>query len=84
MRNSRPVTVTLGKQQAILDASLASGNYESASEVVRAGLLALRREEEILKEIMREKIRESLSDPRPDVSIETVFSELRAARTKVA
>ncbi len=78
MRTSKPITVTLGKQHAILDASLASGNYESASEVVRAALRALDREEEVLQEIMREKIRESLADPRRDISGEDVFVRLRA------
>ena len=78
MRTSKPVTVTLGKQHAILDARLASGNYESASEVVRAALRALDREEAVLQDIMREKIRESLADPRPDVSGDAVFARLRA------
>ncbi len=78
MRSSRPVTVTLGKQQSILDASLASGNYESASEVVRAALRALRREDEILNEVMSEKIRESMQDSRPDIPMSEVFAKLRA------
>ncbi len=78
MRTSRPVTVTLGKQQAILDESLASGTYESASEVVRAALRALRREDEILNEIMAEKIRESMQDSRPDIPASDVFARLRA------
>ena len=78
MRTSKPVTVTLGKQHAILDARLASGNYESASEVVRAALRALDREEAVLQDIMREKIQEALDDPRPDVSGGAVFARLRA------
>lgn len=48
MRSSRPITVTLGKHQASIDARLASGTYDSASEVVRAGLRALDREEHAL------------------------------------
>lgn len=78
MRSSRPVTVTLGKQQSILDASLASGNYESASEVVRAALRALRRQDDILNEVMSEKIRESLQDSRPDIPMNEVFAKLPA------
>lgn len=78
MRSSRPVTVTLGKQQSILDASLASGNYESASEVVRAALRALRREDEILSEVMSEKIRESMQDSLADIPMSEVFAKLRA------
>jgi antitoxin ParD1/3/4 len=78
MRTSKPITVTLGKQHEILDASLASGNYESASEVIRAALRALDREEDMLQQIMREKIRASLADPRPDISSEEMFARLRA------
>jgi antitoxin ParD1/3/4 len=43
MRTSKPITVTLGRQQASVDARLASGAYDSASEVMRAALRALDR-----------------------------------------
>ena len=78
MRSSKPITVTLGKQQASLDAWLESGEYESASEVVRAGLRALDREKAALNEMMRRKIQEALDDPRPDIPAEEVFATLRA------
>ena len=78
MRTSKPITVTLGKQQALLDSRLQSGEYESASEVIRAGLRALDREEAALSEIMRSKIRDAIDDPRPDVPAAEVFSRLRA------
>jgi antitoxin ParD1/3/4 len=84
MRTSKPVSVTLGKQQSILDASLASGQYESASEVVRAALKALDREERTLAEIMREKIRASMANPRPDVSADSVFARLRDRHMKAS
>jgi antitoxin ParD1/3/4 len=84
MRTSRPVTVTLGKQQSILDSSLASGQYETASEVVRAALKALDREEQILSEIMREKIRASMADSRPDVSADSVFARLSDRHAKTS
>ena len=80
MRTSKPITVTLGKQQALLDSRLQSGAYESASEVIRAGLRALDREEAALNEIMRAKIREAIDDPRPDVPAADVFLRLRAPR----
>ena len=35
MRKSKPITVTLGKQQGSVDRRLASGLYDSASEVIR-------------------------------------------------
>lgn len=78
MRASKPITVTLGKQQASLDAHLASGNYESASEVLRAGLRALDREQKALDDLMRAKIQEALDDPRPDIPMDEVFAELAA------
>lgn len=77
MRTSKPITVTLGKQQASLDAWLRSGEYESASEVVRAGLRALEREKAALDELMLRKIQEALHDPRPDVSIDEAFGRVR-------
>lgn len=72
MRTSKPITVTLGKQQGSLDARLASGSYDSASEVIRAALRALDREEVAINAIMRIKIREALDDPRPDFSTDEV------------
>ena len=78
MRTSKPLTVTLGRQQALVDARISSGAYESASEVIRAGLRALDREEAALNEFMREKILEALNDPRPDIPAAEVFDRLRA------
>ena len=77
MRASKPITVTLGKQQASLEAHLANGSYESASEVLRAGLRALDREQKALDELMRAKIQEALDDPRPSIPAEEVFGRLR-------
>ncbi len=82
MRRSKPITVTLGKQQHLLDERLQSGAYDSASEVVRAALRALYREEQVLDAVMRAKIQEALDDPRPDVPAEDVFAELRAYRAE--
>lgn len=76
MRVSKPITVTLGRQQASLEAHLASGNYESASEVLRAGLRALDREQKALDELMRAKIQQALDDPRPAIPAEDVFRKL--------
>ncbi len=82
MRTSKSITLTLGKQQQVLDSLVASGDYDSASEAVRAALRALEREKEALDEIMRVKIREAIDDPRPRVPAAKVFSDLRAMHAK--
>lgn len=76
MRSSKPITVTLGSQQRRVDARLESGAYDSASEVLRAALRALDREEEVIDQIMRAKIQEALDDPRPGTDAEDVFDRL--------
>lgn len=76
MSSGKPITVTLGESQPSVDRRLASGDYESASEVIRAGLRALDREDAVRDEAMREKIRTSLADPRADIAAEDVFERL--------
>jgi antitoxin ParD1/3/4 len=82
MRTSKPITVTLGKQQASLDMRLESGAYASASEVMRAALRALDREEAALTEIMRRKISAALESEAPDIPASEVFRKLRAHHEK--
>jgi antitoxin ParD1/3/4 len=77
-RNSQPVTVTLGEMKEAVDARVRSGRYASASEVIRAGLRALDREEKALDDWMRAKIQEALDDPRPSVPADEVFERLWA------
>lgn len=83
MRTSKPLTVTLGHQQTILDAQLLSGNYASASEVLRAGLRALEREQSALDELMKARVHEAMADPQPDVDAATVFERLRRHHAKI-
>jgi antitoxin ParD1/3/4 len=78
MRNTRPITVTLGEQQRFVDERLESGAYSSASEILRAGLRALDREEAALDEIIRRKVEEAIADPRPSIPAEDVFARLEA------
>jgi len=78
MRTSKPITVTLGKQQRSLDARLESGAYDSASEVMRAALRALDREDAALEELLRRKVEAALADPSPSIPAEDVFAKLRA------
>jgi antitoxin ParD1/3/4 len=85
MRKTKPISVTLGELQGSVDRRVKGGTYSSASEVVRAGLRALDREEEALTQVWRAKIQEAYDDPRPSIPAEKVFKDLRkhhAARMK--
>ena len=82
MRSSKPISVTLGSQQASLERRLKSGQYSSASEVLRHALRALDREEAALDELLRERVRAAMADPRPSVPAEGVFKRLRDRHAK--
>ncbi len=82
MRTSKPITVTLGIQQAALEARLQSGRYSSASEVMRAALRALDREETALEQILAQRVKAALADPRPSIPAAEVFARLRALNAK--
>lgn len=77
MRSSKSITLTLGKQQQVLDALVDSGAFESHSEAVRAAVQALARERSALDTIWKTKIQEALDDPRPDIAADDVFADLR-------
>lgn len=66
------MTVTLEDMLESAEARVRSGAYSSLSEVVQEGLRALDREDEWL----REAVRESLDDPRPSIPAEEVFAGL--------
>ena len=77
-RAIKPVTVTLGKQAEQAQRRVASGQYASLSEVVRAGIKALEREEQALDALMRTRIEAALADDRPRIAHDQVFADLRA------
>lgn len=83
-RASQPVTVTLGEMKASVDERVRTGRYASASEVLRAGLRALDREEAALDDWMRLKVQEAFEDPRPRLSFADGFAEVRAHAAKRA
>jgi antitoxin ParD1/3/4 len=76
-RTSSPLTVTLGDLKEHVDTRVRSGSYASASEVLRAAVRALDREDEALRNALSEEIERSLNDPRPSVPAEKVFARLR-------
>ncbi|WP_411902263.1 type II toxin-antitoxin system ParD family antitoxin [Methylorubrum thiocyanatum] len=78
MRSSKPVTVTLGEMQERVDARVRSGAYASVSEVVRAGLRALEREEAAIDTVLHRKVQEALDDAALTLPADQVFAELRA------
>jgi antitoxin ParD1/3/4 len=69
-RANKPISVTLGPFAEKAERRVRDGEYASVSEVVRAGLRALEREDELFDEILKAKVAESLADTRPPVSIE--------------
>ena len=76
-RSSKPITVTLGDMHPGVEARVRSGRYASASEVMRAALRALDREEAALDDWLRQKVEDAYADPRPDIPSEDVFAGLR-------
>ena len=83
-RTSRPITVTLGDLQPRVDARVKSGAYASVSEVMRAAVRALDREEAAVTDWLRQRVDESLSDPHPDIPASMVFKRLRAHHARQA
>ncbi len=77
-RAAKPVTVTLGPLTDMAQSCVTSGRYASVSEVVRAGLRALQREEAALDAILKAKVEAALADPSPSIPQADVFAELRA------
>ena len=72
------VVVDLGPMRRSVEERVKSGSYASADEVIRAGLLALEREEASTNEWLIQLAEESLADPRPSIPAAQVFRELRA------
>lgn len=79
-RINKPVSVTLGALGKAAEERVRSGQYASISEVVRAGLRALEREEAAFDAILKRKVEEALADQRPSLSIDEVRASLKLHR----
>lgn len=53
-----------------------AGTYASVTEVMRAALQALHREEQVRDQVVDTKIREALNDPRASVPAADVFDRI--------
>lgn len=76
-------TISLPSDQAaFIDAKVESGDYASVSEVVRAGLRALKERDEAIERWLREDVAPTYdalkADPSRAVSSAAVFSDIRA------
>jgi antitoxin ParD1/3/4 len=71
------MTVTLGDLQKSVESRVKSGAYASASEVLRAAVRALDREESAVDCWLRQQVDAAFADPRPDVPARDVFKRLR-------
>ena len=76
-RTSRPLTITLGELHQGVKERVKSGAYASVSEVMRAAVRALDREEAAVNDWLRRRVDEALAAPRPNVPVRDVFKRLR-------
>jgi antitoxin ParD1/3/4 len=72
------LVIDLGSLRQSVEDRVQSGSYASADEVIRAGLLALEREESATEVCLTKLAEEALADPRPSLPAAQVFRELRA------
>lgn len=76
-RANKPISVTLGPFAEKVEKRVKDGRYASASEVIRDGLRALDREDELFEEILKAKVQEALDDPRPPISSEQLRKQIK-------
>ncbi|WP_298955687.1 type II toxin-antitoxin system ParD family antitoxin [uncultured Methylobacterium sp.] len=80
-------TISLPSEHAaFIDAKVASGDYASASEVVRAGLRALKERDEAVERWLKDEVAPTYdamaADPSRGIPAESVFAEIRARHSE--
>ena len=80
-------TISLpGEQAAFIDAKVAAGDYASVSEVVRAGLRALRERDEAVERWLQDQVAPTFdamaADPSRAIPAADVFADLRARHAR--
>ena len=76
-RSAKPATVTLGGLAGGDWQNVSLGRYASLSEVARAGLRALDREEDALDAMLRSRVAAALADPGVSIDQLNAFADLR-------
>ena len=76
-------TISLPPEHAaFIDAKVASGAYASSSEVIRAGLRALKERDEAIERWLRDEVAPTFdateADPGRGIPAKTVFAEIKA------
>ncbi len=80
-------TISLPEEHAAyIDEKVKSGDYASASEVVRAGLRALQERDRAVEDWLRNQVAPAYdamrADPSRGIPAQSVFDELRAAHAQ--
>ncbi|MGE3831521.1 MAG: type II toxin-antitoxin system ParD family antitoxin [Parvibaculaceae bacterium] len=80
-------TISLPSEHAaFIDAKVASGDYASASEVVRAALRALQERDEAVERWLKEEVApvydRMKADPKAGVPLKEAFARIRAHHAK--
>lgn len=83
MANVEKRTISLPSDQAAyVDAKVKAGDYATASEVIRAGLRALKERDEAVERWLQKQVASScdamMADPARAVPVENAFARVRA------